>query len=121
MAQKINFTRENIAKIPKPWQGKRVDYQDAKFPSLYLRVSHTGVKTYSVLKRNKAGKLERITLGRSTNLTVEQARKMALEVNLCISAGKSPSEERKSNRAQITFHQLFNEYIERYAKENKKT
>lgn len=121
MSKKINFTKANIDTLSKPEPGNRTDYQDIKINGLTIRVSHTGVKTFSVFRRIKSGRLERITLGRYPDMTIEQARKQAMEINLSISEGNNPAEIKRKKNAERTFDHLFNEYIERHSKQNKKT
>ena len=55
---------------------KRHEVWDAKTAGLCIRISPTGVKTYQVVKKLH-GKTKRITLGKESDLTVEQARKKA--------------------------------------------
>ncbi len=76
MANKINFTKAAIDGLTLPEHGKRADYQDTKTTGLQLRVTSNGTKTFSVLRRIH-GTLERITIGRYPDLTVEQARRKA--------------------------------------------
>ena len=52
---KINFTKGNIEDLPLPAKGQRETYHDTKTPSLQLRVSGTGVKTFCVRRRNATG------------------------------------------------------------------
>ena len=119
MINKINFTRAIINALPEPESGKRDIYHDLKTPGLQLRV--TGVKTFFVNKRIKGGDPERITLGRYPELTIEQARRKAIEIIHDIAEGKNPAEVKRGKKAELTFSDLFNEYLERHSKPNKKT
>ena len=121
MTRRINFTKSEIDGLPIPVHGKRDDYQDTKAAGLYLRVSHTRVKTFSVLKRIKRGQLERVTLGRYPEMTIDQARRKTMKINLAISEGSNPAEVKRVARSEILFSELFVEYIERHSKPNKKT
>jgi integrase len=121
MAKKFNFTKAEIDSLPLPERGKRDTYQDTKISGLQLRISHTGVKTFSVFKRIKCGDPERVTLGRYPEMTIDQARRKAMEINLAISEGHNPSEMRREARAEATFGELFHDYIERHSKLHKKT
>lgn len=120
MPKRFNFTKSEIDLLPLPEKGKRADYQDSKVSSLYLRVSHTGVKTYSVLKRTKTG-LERLTLGRYPHVTIEQARRQATQFNIAIAEGLNPAQKKRAENQEKTFADLFHQFIERHAKINKKT
>ena len=88
MTRKLNFTKSELDGLPIPAHGKREDYQDTKAAGLYLRISYTGIKTFSVLKRIKRGQLERVTLGRYPEMTIDQARRKTMEINLAISEGE---------------------------------
>lgn len=121
MANKINFTKAEIDALPIPEHGKRIDYQDLKISGLNIRVTHTGTKTFSVLRRIKNGRLERVTLGRYPNMSIDQARRKAMEINLAISDGVNPAELKRIQQAERTFSDLFEEYIDRHSKLNKKT
>lgn len=121
MAKKFNFTKADIDSLPIPERGKRDTYQDTKISGLQIRVSYTGVKTFSVFKRIKRGEPERVTLGRYPEMTIDQARRKAMEINLAISEGLNPAENRRIKREEMTFGDLFSDYIERHSKQHKKT
>jgi integrase len=116
---RINFTKTTLIALPTPATGQRVTYHDSKTPGLQVRVTSNGVKTFCVF-RKVHGKPERVTLGRFPDMTVEQARKRAAEVNAEIAKGESPASKRRENRAEMTFAEFWNEYLERYARIRKK-
>ncbi len=120
MAIKFNFTKAAIEALPIPKAGKRDDYQDIKTTGLQLRVTSNGTKTLSVLRRIK-GILERITLGRYPDLTIEQASRKAATINSDIANDLNPGEVKRGRKAELTFSALFAEYLERHSKPNKKT
>ncbi|MBN9127605.1 MAG: integrase family protein, partial [Nitrosospira sp.] len=120
MAIKINFTKAVIEALPQPEHGRRNDYQDTKTTGLQLRVTSAGTKTFSVLRRIK-GILERISIGRYPDLTVEQARRRAAEINSDVAHGLNPGEVKRGRKAELTFAGLFDEYLERHSKPAKKT
>ena len=115
MATKINFTKSFIEGIPLPKAGNRVDYQDTKVVGLYLRVTASGIKTFSILRRINR-KLERISLGRFPEVSVEQARRKAMEIGSAIANGNNPAEIKRGEKAELTLGELFDEYIEHHAK-----
>ncbi len=120
MATLLNFTKSAIETLPLPSSG-RVEYHDTKLPGLQIRVTATGVKTFCVYKRVKGSGPERITLGRFPDLTVEKARKDAAQVLASIASGANPAEAKRAHRGEMTFDDLFKEYIRRHAKIHKKT
>lgn len=121
MENKINFTKAVIDALPIPESGKRDTYHDIKTSGLQLRITSTGIKTFSVYRRIKGGDPERITLGRYPDMTVEQARREAVRIAADISDGKNPAEVKRDHRAELTFSELFGDYMERHSKPNKKT
>ena len=121
MAKKFNFTKAEIDTLPLPQKGKRNTYQDTKVNGLHLRISSTGIKTFSVFKRIKNGNPERITLGRYPDMTIDQARRKTMEINLAISDGKNPAEAKRKLKSEFLFSDLFTDYIERHSKPKKKT
>ena len=64
----------------------------------------------------EGGKPERITLGRFPSMTVEQARKQAAKINLAIESGANPADAKRAHKAEQTFGELFQDYLERHAK-----
>ncbi len=121
MATRFNFTKAAINALPVPESGKRDTYHDLKTPGLQLRVTSTGVITFSVYKRIKRSDPERITLGRYPGMTVEQARREAHRISLDISDGKNPAQVKRGQKAELTFSELFAEYLEQHSKPKKKT
>ncbi len=121
MENKINFTKAIIDSLSIPESGKRDTYHDIKTSGLQLRITSTGVKTFSVYRRIKRGEPERITLGRYPDMTIEQARREAVRIATDISDGKNPAEVKRGHKAELTFSELFGDYMERHSKPKKKT
>ncbi len=118
---KINFTKAALDALPIPASGQRATYHDAKANGLQIRVGSTGVKTFCVFRRIKGGQPERMTLGRYPSMTIEQARRKAAEINATIEGGANPAEAKRALKAELTFADLFKEYLERHAKVRKRT
>ncbi|CAI06862.1 tyrosine-type recombinase/integrase [Aromatoleum aromaticum] len=108
------FTKERLAALPTPDAGKRDTYHDTKTTGLQLRVSATGVKSFSVYRRLKAGQPERVTLGKFPAMTVEQARKAAALVNAEIESGANPAATKRAFKAEPTLTEFFAEYGTRH-------
>ncbi len=107
----INFTKSSITALPSPASG-RSTYKDTKTPGLHVRVSSTGVKTFSLFKRAN-GKPERTTLGRFPEMTVDQARRKAAELNGQIAMGVSPAAEKRRSVAESkTLREYIDDYVE---------
>ena len=119
MSNSLNFTKEALQGLPTPDSGKRTVYLDAKTTGLQIRVTDTGAKTFSVYRRMKGGRPERITLGRFPTMTIEQARKQAARINAEIEEGSNPAEVKRAHRGEITFADMFKEYGERHGNKKK--
>ena len=91
MAKKM-FTEAGLERLRAPDKG-RVEYGDSVVPGLMLRISETGVKSWSVLYKVKGeggaspttgrpmkGTQRRISLGQYPILGVKQAREAAIDV-----------------------------------------
>ena len=121
MSTKINFTKAALLALPWPSTGKRDTYFDAKISGLQLRITSHGVITFSVYRRIQGGGPERISLGRFPEMTVDQARDRAEIINSDIAKGANPGEVKRGRKAELTFSELFKDYLERHSKPNKKT
>lgn len=119
MANIFNFTKEALTNLHQPELGQRIVYHDAKTTGLQLRVTSTGVKTFSLFRRIKGGLPERITLGRFPDMTIEQARKLAARVNSEIEEGSNPAEVKRSLKGEPTVAEFFKEYGERHGQKKK--
>ena len=80
---KFNFTKAFLQVLPLPPTNKRSYYYDTKVRGLGIRVLASGIKTF-IVYRWANGKPDRVTLGRYPDLTIEQARKKAAEINAVI-------------------------------------
>ncbi len=120
-AQKIKFTDKTLAALPPPESG-RAEYIDTELAGLRLRVSATGIKTFCLYRRVKGGDPERVTIGRfPDDLKTEGARAKAAQLNGAIAGGANPAEVKRAHKGEPTFADLFNEYMERHARPNKRT
>jgi integrase len=83
-------------------------------------VSPLGKKTY-ILYRKITGRPERITIGPCADLSIEQARKRAEEMNGAIALGANPAAKRRTVRDEMTLGELFETFLDSYAKQHKKS
>jgi integrase len=120
MNKEINFTKAQLDSLPLPRKGSRSVYYDSKVPHLCVRVSESGNKSFSVI-RWVDGRALRRTLGRYPAMTIEQARRLAESYNAQLSSGIDPLAEKRQRRQEITLRELFDQYIENYAKHHCKT
>ncbi|MFB3080545.1 MAG: tyrosine-type recombinase/integrase [Nitrosomonadaceae bacterium] len=116
---KINFTKKEIDALPAPDTG-RTYYHDSKVQGLVIGVGRTGKKSF-IFYRKIGGVPERIPLGKYPDLTIEQARGKASDINSDIASGLNPAEIKRGRKTELTFSELFSDYLERHAKGNKRT
>jgi hypothetical protein len=121
MSKQINFTKATLDGLQVSAPGMRLVVHDAKSKGLQIRVSSTGVKTFSVRRRIKGGEVERITLGRYPEMSIEQARRRAAEINAVVEGGANPAAVRRAAKGEPTFGELFRTYLDRHAKVRKRT
>jgi integrase len=119
-SKKYNFTKNFVESLKPAKAGKRDYYKDAKVNGLEVMVTANGNKSFKVTKK-KGGRFIRVTIGGYPDLSVENARTKALEINSQIAQGVNPNEEKNQLRQEITFGDLFEQYMERYSKKSKKS
>src|SRR6185437_10028388 len=114
VARKFNFTRDRIDALPFPINGQRSYFYDLKVRGLAIGITPAGKKSF-VLYRKIAGRPERIQIGPYTDLSIEQARHRAEELNAQIALGKNPGHERRTGREEMTLGELFETYVQDHA------
>lgn len=109
---------DTLTALSCPPEKKALRVYDTRVQGLALRVRPTGTKTYLYYRRlpdksESPRKICEITLGNFQDITLEQARLKATELNLIIGLGKDPTKEAAE---QITYGKLFERWINDYAK-----
>lgn len=117
--KKQSFTKKTLSNIAAPASG-RIYVHDGSEKGLSVYVTPNGAVTFFVRKRIN-GRDERIVIGRFPDISIEQARQKAMEIKSQVALGKDPSEGKKRLRAEITFGEMFQEYMERYSKKQKRS
>ncbi|MBI5070382.1 MAG: integrase arm-type DNA-binding domain-containing protein [Deltaproteobacteria bacterium] len=111
-----------VEKLPPPQSG-RTEVHDREVPGLVLRISASGVKSWSLTYRFK-GALRRLTLGQYPGVSLKLARDRAREARAVIQRGEDPVEEKKSEEREQRLNGVSScveDFIEKYAKQNQKT
>lgn len=108
----LNFRKDVLENLP--ITNKRYELSDAKVQFLKLSIGTGGTKTYYLYRKVK-GKPQRIKIGNYKDLTIEQAREQAKKLNSLITLGGDPQEEKRKERKQLTFKQLYEVYYREYA------
>jgi integrase len=106
-----------------PPDKKRVEFCDATFPGLYVeaRATSPGQGTYYLRYKNMQGKTTHVKLGRTTELTLAQARKLAQSTKAEVLLGADPQAERKRQRQVPTFAEFAHEHYLPYIKPRKRS
>jgi integrase len=110
-----------VERVKPPARG-RVEYFDAAYPSLALRVTEKGAKSWCVFYRFR-GRLRRFTIGAYPALKPAQARREAAAALDRVRQGVDPAEEKRSRRDQRppeheTFGAMAQDYLELHHKRN---
>ncbi|OJW77907.1 MAG: hypothetical protein BGO69_10665 [Bacteroidetes bacterium 46-16] len=117
MIKEIRFNQASIQSLP--LQPFLYEVRDTVTPGLIIRVNPSGVKTFMFFRRIR-GKLKRLKLGRSSDMTVDQARKAAITYNSELIAGVNPHESKVAERQELTFSELYERYYNEHALVNTK-
>jgi integrase len=117
------LTDQFVDRVPPPAHG-RVEYFDAAFPALSLRVSEHGHKSWSIFYRvNGNPKLRRYKLGIYPHVKPAKARLLATEVLDQVRSGIDPGALRKRARPDTTpdissIDALVNDYLRQHLEKN---
>lgn len=109
---KINLTQKIVDKPTSPPPGKRrIEYCDTALPGLYLEVKATSPTwgTFYLRYKDSNGKTCHMKLGRSTDITLKQARTAAKQMRAQIQLGADPRAEAKELKAVPTLADFLNQ------------
>jgi integrase len=106
----------------KPPPHGRIEYFDAAFPGLALRITDNGGKSWCAFYRFK-GRLRRFTIGRYPAIKPAQARREAAAALERVREGVDPAEEKQAQREMRTpetdtFGAVALDYLERHHRKN---
>lgn len=119
-SHRLNFTKTALLKTPNAKKGSKDSYYDEREQGLMLAVTAAGTKTFYLYKRID-GKPERLLLGRFPDISIENARKLAAQAKGEIATGKNPQSDKRAVRDEMTFADLFKDYMEKYSKIHKRS
>jgi integrase len=109
------LTKTLLAGLVAPTAGKRVVIYDTETPKLAMRMTHTGVRAFYVVKR-MGGTMVWLKLGTFPDMTCEQARKEADKVLGEFAKGENPAAVKRAVKAELTFGEAFDDFLERKRK-----
>lgn len=123
----MKFTDRFVATIPKP-ETRKVLWEDADYGkgSLGLRISPNGAKTWVYMYQDPRTQKRRMaTLGRYPQMGVRDANEAYTKAIDILEAGENPVEkwmdEKEEERSAPTVGAMAEEYMERWAKPNKRS
>jgi len=93
---------------------------DTQVTGFGLQLRPSGMKTFILVYRNKAGRVRRLTIGRYGRVTVDQARETARHHNGVIALGGDPVADRKRDRTAKTLDEVFERYIADHLRPNRR-
>lgn len=116
MASK-RLTAAAVEKLTPPSTGRREVY-DAEVPGLTLRISMTGIKSWSFTYRS-GGRARRLSLGKYPGVSLKLARERAREARAKVQRGEDPVEDRKAAEREKRYNGFTacaNDFVLRYCK-----
>ena len=109
------LTKTLLAGLVAPVAGKRQVIYDTETPKLAMRMTHTGVRAFYVVKR-LGGAMVWIKLGAFPDMTCEQARNEAGKVLGEFAKGENPAAVKRAVKAELTFGEAFDDFLTRKRK-----
>jgi integrase len=106
----VRITKRFVDRLKPSDQHRDVFYWDDDRKGFGLRCKASGVASYLIQYRNKAGATRRFAFARVGTITPEQARAKATRELAAVADGKDPSAERKKARGAKTFSDLVVSY-----------
>jgi integrase len=126
MSERFNFTKATLEALPAAEPGQRVRYYDTKVGGLTLRVgppepaNPAGRRIFYFYKK-VAGRVIQSKIGPFPDLPLDVARMKAIEANAAAATQQDPVKAIGRHRTGLTVRQLFDWWLEHYAKERRKT
>ena len=102
---------------------KSVEFVDIGGVGLYLKVTKNspGVGTYFLRYKNSNGVTAHEKLGRTVEVSLDEARRKALQLKAEIAAGHDPRKQAKASKAVLTFATFFTEHYLPHVKPRKRS
>ena len=109
------LTKTLLTGLVPPAAGKRYVVYDTETPKLAMRMTHTGVRAFYVVKRMGASMVW-LKLGTFPDMTCEQARLEAAKILGEFAKGDNPAAVKRAVKAELTFSQAFDDFLIRKRK-----
>lgn len=99
---------------------RMVKLVDTAIPGFIVEIYPSGTKTYALRYKNKFKKQKQHKLGYASDITCDQARKLAQKAKARVVMGEDPAEERAVTRTIPTIAELAERYLD-YARTYKRS
>lgn len=104
------LTKTLLNGLAAPQVGKRQVIYDTETPKLAMRMTHTGVRAFYVVKR-LGSSMVWLKLGTFPDMTCEQARNEAGKVLGEFAKGDNPAAVKRTLKVELTFAQALEQYL----------
>lgn len=104
-----------------PADKSKIEYIDANLEGFFVEVHYSGTKTYYQRYIDSHHRQRQMKIGRANVLTLEEARKRAIQIKADVSLGKDPKQPKNELRAIPTLKGFFYERYLPYVKQNKRS
>jgi integrase len=116
----MKLSEKIVAKLICAPDGRDVIVFDDALPGFGVRVKPSRHKAYIIQYRTRAGTSRRLTLGSSTVLSLDAARKRARKLLVQVSDGADPAQERSDQRRAGSIAELADRYFAEHVKVHNK-
>jgi integrase len=109
----MGLTKLSIDRMAYAKDGGAADYRwDNQLRGFGVRVYPSGLKAYVLAYRAPSGRKRFLLIGRHGELTVQQARQLAQQALARVREGHDPQADRQAKRAEMTFAELAERYLD---------
>ena len=119
----IQLNQSDIDRGMEPESGKkRTEYCDKEVPGLYLEArAGSNTQTFYLRFKDANGKTRHLKLGRTTEITLEQARQMGGELKVKIANGYDPKIDVSGAQGTLTYSSFMKDYYLPHVKNHKRS
>ena len=118
---KVKLTQSYVDNLPPVPDGKIKIEHCEKGLLLEQRASNTQWASYRLRYKNAAGKTTYISIGRSCDITLAEARQKARQLKAKIQLGADPQAEAREHRQRLTWDAFFVDHYLPHAKQRKRS
>jgi integrase len=115
----VRLTQRSVDAAKAPETGQ-IFLRDSEVLGFALRITASGSKSF-IWEGRVRGRTRRITIGAYPDLSVLLARREATKIRAAIAEGRDPSLERQAQLRERTLKDLCDAYIDRHAKQHKRS